>query len=558
MSVQIIKSQIIRFLETDIPEVIAIRGKWGIGKTFTWNKYLKDAKDKIKLENYSYVSLFGINSLDSLKQAIFMESMTKKNIGIEQEVNNIRYYDKIISSISRKGLKFLEGLPFAHNLSSSIESLAFFSLRKMIICIDDFERKGKMLDAQDVMGLISQLKEQKKCKIVLILNDESLTDTSLIDYAKYREKVIDIELLFNPSAQECAEIALLNDMVSMKLKDLIIKLGINNIRIIKKIERLTNIIIPVLKNCEEEIIYQAIHSLALFAWCFYNSTDEKVPNFDFVKNIGYRSTLNLGNKNKSETEEEKHWKAILSKYNYLNTDDFDLQIATTVEHGYVNEKSFLDEAMKLNEQIITSKAQNSIREAWLFYIESFNNNENEVVSKLYDVSKSNLKHMSPSELDAIVDFLRELNKNDLADEIIDLFINERKNENIFSINTSFIRNRIKDKTIIEKFANLNQQYIEDKTLANGLEKIAGKNGWNPEDIEILINASTDDYYNHFKSQKGAKLSLHVNTCLEFGRFTGDDSEKLKKIAEKAALALKKIGKENILNAMRVRSYGIEI
>ena len=275
MSIEIIKSQIIRFLETDTPEVMAIRGKWGIGKTFTWNKYLNNAKDKIKLENYSYVSLFGINSVDSLKQAIFMESIKKTNIGIEQEVNSIKSLDKIVSSLSRRAINILKNLPYARDFSSTIESLAFFSVSKMVICIDDFERKGKMLDSQDVMGLISHLKEQKKCKIALILNDESLNDTQLIDYTKYREKVIDIELLFNPSAQECAEIALSNDKVSMTLKDFIVKLNINNIRIIKKIERLSNIIIPLLKDCEEEIINEAIHSLTLFVWCFYNSTDKK-------------------------------------------------------------------------------------------------------------------------------------------------------------------------------------------------------------------------------------------------------------------------------------------
>ena len=83
MSLTIIKTQIDRFLETDTPEVMAIRGAWGVGKTFTWNKYLNEAKreDKIALNKYSYVSLFGLNSLDVLKLSIFMEILNKKNIG---------------------------------------------------------------------------------------------------------------------------------------------------------------------------------------------------------------------------------------------------------------------------------------------------------------------------------------------------------------------------------------------------------------------------------------------------------------------------------------------
>ena len=45
-----------------------------------------------------------------------------------------------------------------------------------IICMDDLERRGKNLSPKDVMGLISHLKEQKKCKVVLILNDEKLEE----------------------------------------------------------------------------------------------------------------------------------------------------------------------------------------------------------------------------------------------------------------------------------------------------------------------------------------------------------------------------------------------
>ena len=283
-----------------------------------------------------------------------------------------------------------------------------------------------------------------------------------------------------------------------------------------------------------------------------------MPNFDFVKNLGYRLTLNLGNENKTETEEEKNWKLILRKYEYRNTNEFDLQIANIVEHGYVNGNNFLDEAMKLNQQIITSKSQKSIRDAWLYYLDSFDNNGSEVIAKFYDISKSNLKYMNPVELDGIVEFLRELNKNELANEIIDLFIAERKNENIFNIRSQFYRRNIKDKTIIEKFTKMNEPYKQKKTFTDVLKEIAGKDGWNPEDITILSSASSDDYYIFFKNQGGIKLSLYINTCLNFGQFVGTDSEQYKKIAENATIALKKIGKENILNAMRVRSYGINV
>ena len=111
-----------------------------------------------------------------------------------------------------------------------------------LICIDDLERKGSGLEIKDVLGLVSLLKEQKKCKVVLLLNDG---EEGLEDYSKYREKVIDIELKFAPSPEECSSIAYSDDKAIIpKLKELVTNLGIRNIRILKKIERLVELAMP--------------------------------------------------------------------------------------------------------------------------------------------------------------------------------------------------------------------------------------------------------------------------------------------------------------------------
>jgi len=44
MSLEIVKKEIFRFLESDTPEVLAIKGAWGVGKTYTWNKFILEAK----------------------------------------------------------------------------------------------------------------------------------------------------------------------------------------------------------------------------------------------------------------------------------------------------------------------------------------------------------------------------------------------------------------------------------------------------------------------------------------------------------------------------------
>ena len=40
-----------------------------------------------------------------------------------------------------------------------MQSIAFFSVKGTIICLDDLERRGDKLSDKDLMGLASQLKE---------------------------------------------------------------------------------------------------------------------------------------------------------------------------------------------------------------------------------------------------------------------------------------------------------------------------------------------------------------------------------------------------------------
>ncbi|MBD3768425.1 MAG: hypothetical protein IE928_10890, partial [Gammaproteobacteria bacterium] len=164
MSITLIHSQIKTFLQSPSPEVIAIKGHWGVGKTFAWNKWLNDAKanGQIGLTRYSYVSLFGINSLDDLKQAIFQNTVNKSSIG---EAVGLETLLSDPLRIGRKLTDLTDKLPFTKGYAQSMQSVAFFSVKETIICLDDLERRGDKLSDKDIMGLVSQLKEQKACKV---------------------------------------------------------------------------------------------------------------------------------------------------------------------------------------------------------------------------------------------------------------------------------------------------------------------------------------------------------------------------------------------------------
>ena len=62
MSTELVEKEIARFLASPDAEVLCLRGKGGVGKTYSWNEFLKQAQrqKRVALKSYSYVSLFGL------------------------------------------------------------------------------------------------------------------------------------------------------------------------------------------------------------------------------------------------------------------------------------------------------------------------------------------------------------------------------------------------------------------------------------------------------------------------------------------------------------------
>ena len=558
MSIDIIEHQIGRFLASEAPEVMSIKGAWGVGKTYAWNKYLINAKNqkKIILRKYSYVSLFGINSLEDLKFSIFENLVDDRSIGRRPTVESFKTNTAdLLKSLGKKSLPIISSNASIDHYHSMINSLSFLSLEKTIICIDDFERKGNSIEAQDILGLISQLKEQKKCKVVLILNDESLSDGSSIDYVKLREKVIDTELRFAPTAKDCVEIALTSDKVARLLGDNIVKLGINNIRIIKKIEKLSALLAPLLKSYDDQVLLQALRTISLLTWCYYGQSND-TPDYNFV--VSRNSAFGDLDDEIALSTQQQVWCAVLRNYDNYAVDEFDQQIARLVENGYVDEKSLRAEAMVLNEKILAAYSENSFQEAWKKFNESFADNDQEVIACLSDSFKHNAKYISPVNLDGTVRLLRYLGKDKLATKIIDLYIDKRKiDTDLFNLDASALPGEIKDREVLMKFKEKYESISAKLSLQEICDQLLACDSCSDEEEILLSQATIVEYIELFKSQKGQKLSQYIDLCLKFRRL-GGTTEYQELISVKTAKALRIIGRESKLNASRVRRFGIKV
>ena len=178
MSLKYIEQRIKDFLSSDDNDVLVIKGDWGTGKTFLWNKLVNESskKGQVSRKKYCYISLFGISDLQHLKNNIFDETIDtslieqgvslvtlRRNVaevfgrkGIVEKLkaffNSINIFTGIsdkgflkwlsdcyknIKGISKRQTTHIEKLPLVKDYSSFFRSAAYHLIRDTLICLDD-------------------------------------------------------------------------------------------------------------------------------------------------------------------------------------------------------------------------------------------------------------------------------------------------------------------------------------------------------------------------------------------------------------------------------------
>ncbi len=563
MSIKKVQKVIESFIASEQPEVLSIKGGWGVGKTYFWNSVIKDSAKNSKhnvFTHYAYVSLFGITSLEELKSTLFEQIVEKSQIGLKVSIDNLKKNsEELTKNLGKNTVTFLQEIPRIKNINTAIQSTSYINDKKLIICFDDFERKGESLNIKDVMGLVSILKEQRDCKIVLILSDSNLDKKSYEEYWQFREKVIDIEIKYAPTYEEAAKLAFKGNPHNYdRLKQLSTQLKITNIRILNKIERSVNDVINSLDSLETEISDQVMHTLMILTLSYYTHDNSFIPPYSYIKEIGYK-LYGLDENTKEKNSNEIIWDSTLRDYGFQTFDDFDIALSKVIETGYVDHDFLASKAKAQNDLILSNKSQISFSHAWDMYHHSFNDNTDELLSSLGDSLIENAKHISPADMNATVRLFKRLDRDEEGSLLVDRYIEMNKdNQEIFDLAKNPLTHSIDDDEVIDKF---NQRYYQIKNIKNAedvLNNIVGSNiQCSQSDEAILAKTSMNQFYELFKKQNGIHLSQYVDSCLQFGR-KNNATERQLQISENATMALVKIGNETQLNALRVRKYGIDI
>jgi hypothetical protein len=554
--------------------VLVIRGHWGVGKTYSWDSYVTEniRTGSLKQIAYSYVSLFGKGSLADVRASVFQNAKPLSPVEqVDAEIDNrlseaTRLRDRLpwirsATNLAKEKAPFLgwlsrtaQSAPFTDKFAPLLTALEYSLVGNYLICIDDLERKSIGLSTREVMGLIDELAQRKGCKIVLIFNDKSLTDEAdRADFESYREKVVDAEVEFSPSHEEnLAKVFTPEHYLYSHLLTTAVALDLKNIRVLKKLRRMTDLIGPAVSNCHAEILQEYATHASLLLWSYYMRS-EALPHSFVVDRISSGSWASYFGKEKTEpTEDEKRYKTIASAVR-IEPSVFDSHILDYLKRGYFDIEAVRTDVAELRLKAEARRASARLNEVWRLYTDSFEPNQVEVVEKLRRVLGEEIELLSVSDYSGALSMLESL-----GDDPTDLMLQyvERHKDDLAALDRrdSFYARRVSFapmRSEIDKLGTARRRLDLDEVAF----RIAKHQGWNPEDLDFLVCLTTDDFYQWIRSSP-KDLPFKIRSGLLFFRnLTGsrpEENEKYAKIVESVHTALKRLATESEIGKLRVK------
>jgi hypothetical protein len=562
--------------------VVVIRGDWGVGKTYFWDQYINSRIQSRDLKQiaYSYVSLFGRNSLADIKASVFQsgraiasDEKIINSFEVELAKSNTLYskFPQLKSTLdfAKKKAPWLglisgaaKKIPVLDKFSSLMSSVEYSVVNNYVVCFDDIERKGSALSVKELMGLADELAQRKSCKVVLIFNEKSFDKggQDLAQFESYREKVVDVELLYNPTCETNFSYVFSSELNQFDfLKSTVLRIGVRNVRVLRKLKALLHAHALFMKNKEDGLVCEFYLHAAVLCSSYYLSDG-------FIKYTDLRNSLAGGSwaryltsSAESLTEGELAFKNINIDLK-MSESKFDLPIGSYLECGYVDEQAVSLIFEEVEERYRKSNVDAELGGAWKVYHDSFGDDGEEFIAKLRGVLDRELKTISLSDFSSAIEMLEELGESvgKYIEEYVSLHYESFQSEAILS---SWHLDRIKNETLREKVIeagksgkNLN---IDDISFRMGAER-----SWSPEDVAYLATLTVEDYVQWMHSSPENLTTKLRNGLLSFRNMSAsntDDAIAYTTIGDALVEALKKVGSENKLNEIRVKNmYGVSI
>ncbi|MEA5618472.1 P-loop NTPase fold protein [Cronbergia sp. UHCC 0137] len=527
-----------KFLDNENYRVLAVNGKWGVGKTHLVQTFLNEHLQ----DYYLYASVFGISSIEQLKVRILANY--KKNLKSDNSTNKsniLNYINKYITDILEwfnRILPKLEKTPkldlsFSKNFSipvaGSLISVAgdlgleiLFNLnvrQNSIICIDDLERKSK-LSLEEMLGFVEYLVQERKCKIILIYNEDNLVKIDKEALDDYREKVIDREFTLNPTVEENLDFIFKDYPDIEVIKSVLINAGTNNIRVIRKTRWLIDELIPFMKNWEVSLRHQIIrNSIVINLSKLDTEFCKKFPNIKDIKSTLSIDPLEYMGTDQKANDIRKFQMALEKKtaiqgqqllnlyFGYSDLEEVDELIIQLVETSLSKsaELKFIEKGYILNQkekrnQILEKFNELSNKLYRFKYYNSFADNEQDMIKGIVTFLKENHLQLSIPQFEQVERFtlILGLDISEYEKPLLETILTKIFEQNSYDNLSGFTNKLSKYPDLEASFNEKIKEYHQTLDITTAVKNIMNRDPYSrsprlQQDIEFLNSRTVDEY-----------------------------------------------------------------
>ncbi len=548
-SIERLKATIQSFVRSNQPGAMLIHGPWGVGKTHGVLEALR-AKDESEQKPFSYVSLYGIASLDDIYMRLSLGWVNKiSQKAPEWLAETIKTVKE--STIGRRTSGALGSIAATFigkdQLDAISASVAGLLVSKMLIVIDDLERKDPNLSIQAILGVVSYLVESRECRVIFITNDGEIKGDEQLAFDAHKEKVFDYEAPYTPGVEENAEI------FSASYKDFLwptlLALGISNLRVIRRTVRvLEKLDSKIQKNCNLARI--SVLTSAAKICCLYFGFREKM-DLERMKDTSSIEVAMYMESEKGEDHGLTEGDKLIVKAGFSSgpIDDFLIEVIKTGETGWEEFTVKVEEMQEHHEELVTNS---TFEKELQDLINNYSNTDPNIANYIKKKCEDNLLLLRHGTIDWAGQILVELGQPDFRDEWFRKWaaanMKKLSNKDIRHVldGIDSVPNQLKVAYKEEAERRQPELDIEKELLARFTNNI-----FYPSQIDQIANLPLDRYVSWLRDSKSEQIRGVVRQI--FSDFHGRGGSE-GAIADKTLAAVDQLAAESPMNALRAKYY----
>ena len=480
---------------------ILITGEWGIGKTYAIKEYFQNKKT-------IYISLFGINTIEDFKNNLYTSFIFKFEKIAKELINNIILRTNIPLGTEKANINSSISLRiFKDDINKVLKKQA--GNEKLIIIIDDLERKSSNLSMEVLLGVIEEFNTIDNIYTIIIANEKEIKKDNELYYS-FKEKVIQKTINIDSYSQN-AQNNLINNYLERILEnkenkenkeiyykyieEILKRYKIKNLRIIEKAMKFIEFIINKInnKNLTEHEIKNILISSLLITIEKINleiETKHTINNVDFLMSLEKKYSIE---------------KDLIEEVLFIIADiydDIDIESNLNKLIDYFHN-------VENTEEPLFCKSESNLREA----IIKFKNNSIIKSNNKLNIYTWFRKLIQINEYAEIINYsIFKTNEDEKIKEVIEKYIEESNINISFNLEIERLYKLKKDKIdkndILKSIYNIIIDEIKEKIIDDSLYKISEELNKNNYDLNHILEVFNNAYIMNIENNLIKKLKKY--------------------------------------------------